>query len=114
MAWINSFLSDRSQAIKVGVSSTFKPVTSGIIQGSVLGSLLFTIYTDSLLNSIDIPTSAYADDFKCVANHLQYFHMQVQRSITCVTDNWSVEMEMLLFTMDCTILTLIINAEITP
>ena len=31
MAWIINFLSDRSQAIKVGVSSTFKPVMSGVI-----------------------------------------------------------------------------------
>ena len=38
----------------------------------ILGSLLFTIYIDSLLNFIDIPTSAYAGDFKFVANLLQY------------------------------------------
>ena len=74
------------------VSSTFKPVTSGVIQGSVLGSLLFTIHIDSLLNSIDLPTSAYADDFKFVANLLHYSHMQVQRTIIYVF-NWSVEIE---------------------
>ena len=103
MAWTNTFLSDRSQAVKVGVSSTFKTVTSGVIQGSILGSLLFTIHIDSFLNSIDIPTSAYADDFKSVANLLQYSYMQVQRKITSVY-NWSVGMEMPLSFKKCLVI----------
>ena len=56
MAWINTVLSDQSQSFNVEASSTSKPMTSGVVQDSVLGTLLFTVslYIDSLLNSIDI------------------------------------------------------------
>ena len=81
MAWIKSFLSYRLQAVKVAVFCKFKPVTSGVIRGSVPGSLFFIICIDSLLNAIDIPTFAYVDNFKFVANLSQYSHVQVQRNI---------------------------------
>ena len=54
MAWINNFLPNRPQTINIGLSSISKPVTCGVIQGSILKSLLFTINIDSPLNSIEI------------------------------------------------------------
>ena len=79
----------------------FSPfITSGVVQGSVLGGTLFTIYLDSLLSTLDIPVSAYADDFKFVADLFQYTNLQVQRNISKVYE-WSIEMELPLSLAKC-------------
>jgi hypothetical protein len=57
---IASFLSGRTQQVKVGSSSSIPaPV---ILQGSVLGPTLYIIAIDSLLCSIKLPFQAFADD----------------------------------------------------
>ena len=45
LAWLTSYLSDRTLAIKIGdVVSRQQRLECGVPQGSVLGPLLFTIY----------------------------------------------------------------------
>ena len=51
LKWLESYLKDRSQVVEIGVPlsggsrSHFAKLRSGIPQGSVLGPILFTIYT---------------------------------------------------------------------
>lgn len=66
ITWIKSFLTGRLQRVGLnGVYSEYKPVLSGIPQGSVLGPLLFVIYVNDLpeacLNSL---LFMFADDSK--------------------------------------------------
>ena len=66
LKWFSSYLSDRSQQIKL--EGTFSPraqLPFGVPQGSVLGPVLFTMYTTPLSTVIQghsIPHHLYADD----------------------------------------------------
>ena len=67
LGWVENFLENRTQTVKVGNSdSKLANVTSGIPQGSVLGPILFVIYINDLPEVVDKDSFAYlfADDTK--------------------------------------------------
>jgi hypothetical protein len=52
--WIREFLVGRTQRVKIkGQLSKEVRVTSGLLQGSVLGSLLFLAYVNDIWMNID-------------------------------------------------------------
>ena len=58
-----SYLSNGIQAVSVnGKMSSFKPITCGVSQGSILGPLLFLIYIYDLPNALLNQPRIYADD----------------------------------------------------
>lgn len=61
---ISAYLSNRSQRVVLnGETSLSKPVISGVPQGSILGPLLFILYTADILKGIECCSyQAYADD----------------------------------------------------
>ena len=66
LEWFQSYLANRFQSVKIGESrSDPKLLAQGVPQGSVLGPLLFTLYTSplaDLLENYEIMFHGYADD----------------------------------------------------
>ena len=65
--WIGAFLSNRTQRVVIENSiSDSTPVTSGIVQGSVLGPILFLLYINDLADIVNLPCKLilFADDSK--------------------------------------------------
>jgi hypothetical protein len=66
LEWFKSYLQDRTQSVCCnGVHSKLNTVKFGVPQGSVLGPLLFTLYTTplgSLMSRFSVDYHLYADD----------------------------------------------------
>ena len=86
---IDDFLHDREQRVVVGgAESEWSRVTSGVIQGSVLGPLLFVLYIDDLpdlLAEFDTECLLFADDSK-VYKQVSTVRdcVQLQQAINCL------------------------------
>ncbi|TNN10194.1 putative RNA-directed DNA polymerase from transposon X-element, partial [Schistosoma japonicum] len=68
LAWLNSFLSHRHQIVKINSTlSKAEPDASGVIQGTVLGPLLFIAYVNDICKCFSMEKPfLYADDLKIV------------------------------------------------
>jgi len=66
LSWFKSYLSSRSFRVKCDNNlSSFHDSSCGVPQGSVLGSLLFIMYTsplNTLISSLSLDHHLYADD----------------------------------------------------
>ena len=87
--WISSYLTDRSQAVSIdGCLSRLLPVKQGVPQGSILGPLLYTIFTNEL------PEVVHGDPYcsrQDQTGPLSSFSMACKScgSLTCYADDTS-------------------------
>lgn len=67
--WLSGYLSDRKQrvAIKPCICD-FKNINAGVLQGSVLGPLLFLIYVNDISESLLSLTRLFADDSSLICS----------------------------------------------
>lgn len=107
--WIKSYLTERSQSIRVG--STFshpQPVPAGVPQGSHLGPLLFAVFVNDLIDLVEehgVQCSVYADDTKIylpIRNSSD--HARLQQAVSAV-DSWCIANGMLLNAGKCSTIT---------
>lgn len=65
LRWIKSFLTDRRQrVIMSGDTSSWKPVYSGVPQGSILGMILFLMYVNDIPDQFHSTVQMLADNTK--------------------------------------------------
>lgn len=70
---LKSYLDDRAYFIHYGdTNSSIKPIAAGVPQGSVLGPLLYVLYTADIPTQEDTTLATFADDTAILAPHENY------------------------------------------
>jgi hypothetical protein len=96
LLWITSYLSERSTSTIFHTSrSPWRPAPFGLPQGSVLGPLLYILFTadvESLLTSCSLMSHSYADDVQSYTHCSAYQAASAVRSMSCATDSLSAWM----------------------
>ena len=103
--WIRNFLLNRRQRVVLNNSkSTWSEVMSGVLQGSVLGPILFILYINDLPDVISCVSKLFADDTKLYRSVDSYGDSNTIQMDLYELDNWSSPWQMKFNIQKCKIL----------
>ena len=91
LQWFSSYLTDRTHYVSLSNHcSAFAPVHSGVPQGSVLGSILFTMYIkplSAIIDSHSIMQHSFADDIQLqISAPADGISEQLHSMQSCISD----------------------------
>ena len=108
LSWIKSFLTNRTQKVKIN-SAVTKPsnVTSGVVQGSVLGPTLFLVYINDMAEEvIHVLLKLFADDSKIFKEIINLNDREILQGTLLKLEQWAKKWQ-LRFNIDkCVTLTI--------
>jgi len=103
--WLRNYLSNRKQRVVIGDKhSDWRPVTSGVPQGSVLGPLLFVIFINDMPAVVNHIVKLFADDSKLIGVIRNEKDLeQVQYDLDALV-NWAKEWRMMFHPDKCKVM----------
>lgn len=103
LVWIQGFLGNRTFSVKIAdAHSSKRIVSSGVPQGSVLGPVLFIVYTADLAALLKCKSAFYADDLK-VFSPVNEASNQLQSDLLTVSQ-WCVDWLLPINASKCSVL----------
>ena len=111
LRWIESWLSNRYQCVRVGCSSSsLCRVISGVPQGSVLGPVLFILFVNDIVCCMaaeNVSVKLFADDAKIytVIDNVNFSSSMLQHSLDLV-ESWANHWQLKLSPTKCSVMRL--------
>ncbi len=86
LKWFETYLTDRLQKVEInGTLSEEKCFNISVIQGSILGTILFLCYINDFFTCTSLFTTLFADDGTCLSKHknlqtlVDYVNVELQK-----------------------------------
>ena len=118
ISWIAAYLSDRKQRVVFNQTKTeWKPVEAGVLQGSVLGPILFLLFIHDINEIIPegIELEKYADDILAyIIGDTERIHSNLPQQTIDAINSWCTENGMRLNTTKCKVMTIGNGTIINP
>ena len=92
LSWIEDYLTNRQHRVMIErMASQWKPVTSGVPQGSLIGSILFLIYINDISSDLSLDTliPLYTDDAKLCRAISTHIDCDILNSDLHSVQSWS-------------------------
>ena len=91
MKLLSSFLNNRKQRVLLnGRFSSWRNISAGVPQGSILGLLLFLVYINDLCDGLESSPRLFADDISLFSpvNDINLTAIQMNRDLNLIS-NWA-------------------------